>query len=161
MGHKVPLKQLWGSLIPVTRRALGPPATRPSHVLLGWEGAPQKCPLKYPLPFPPNSCWLNAAGLLPLTSSRPGWHLPTRMLAVLPSSPSYPPGSQRPMPTVGLGWGRVTPVPWCQLGGPRPLGPTDKAQDPVLKPSPQEAVHSLGPIQRESKGAMDSLMNSY
>nr|XP_060148787.1 formin-2-like [Globicephala melas] len=52
---------------------------------------------------PPLACWLNAAGLLPLTSSRPGWHLPTRMLAVLPSSPSYPPGSQRPMPTVGLG----------------------------------------------------------
>lgn len=151
MGHKVPLRQFLGSLLPGTRGALGPPDTRPSQVLLGWEGGSQKCPLKYLLPFPPNSCWLNAAGLLPLTSSRPGWHLPTRMLAVLPSSPSYPPGSQRPMPTVGLGWGRVTLLPLCQLGRPRPLGPTDRAQDPVLKLSPQEAVHGLGSTHREPR----------
>lgn len=63
-----------------------------------------------------------------------------------------PPWLPAPMPTVGLGWGRVTPVPWCQLGGPRPLGTTDKARDPVLKPSPQEAVHGLGPIQRVQGG---------
>lgn len=31
-----------------------------------------------------------------------------------------PPCSQCPMPTVGLGWGRVTPVPWCPPGGPGP-----------------------------------------
>lgn len=59
-----------------------------------------------------------------------------------------PPCSQCPMPTVGLGWGRVTPVPWCQPGGPRPLGPTDKAQDPVLKPSHQEAVDGQGHTKR-------------
>lgn len=59
-----------------------------------------------------------------------------------------PPCSQCPMPTVGLGWGRVTPVPWCQPGGPRPLGLTDKAQDPVLKPSRQEAVFVQGRTKR-------------
>lgn len=46
--------------------------------------------LKTALPVTPNSCWLSAAGLLLLTGSRPGWQLPTRMLAVLPASPSYP-----------------------------------------------------------------------
>lgn len=59
-------------------------------------------PLKYPLPLPPNSCWLNATGLLPLTSSRrlaPTWDAGGPALLSL-----LPPGSQRPMPTVGLGW---------------------------------------------------------
>lgn len=118
-------------------------------------------PLKISHSLSPNSCWLNAAGLLPLTSSRPGWHLPTRMLAVLPLLSPPTPWLPAPHANCGPGGGEESPVPWCQLGGPRPLGPTDKAQDPVLKPSPQEAVHSLGPIQREPKGAMDSLMNSY
>lgn len=48
------------------------------------------------------------------------------LLSLLPSC------SQRPMPTVGLGWGRVTPVSWCQSGGSSPPGPTEKAQDTVL-----------------------------
>lgn len=72
-----------------------------------------------------------------------------------------PPCSQCPMPTVGLGWGRVTPVPWCQSGGPRPLGPTDKAQDPVLKPSHQEAVHGPGPHREAGRLGTDSPMSSY
>lgn len=89
MGRKVPLSQLQGSLRPATKVVPKAPRQKNIPVLLG-RGGPQKCPLNSPLPFPPNSCWRRAAGLLPLTSSRPGWHLPTRMLAVLPSSPSHP-----------------------------------------------------------------------
>lgn len=83
-------------------------------------GGPQKCPPKYPFPFPPNSCWLNAAGLLPLTSSRPGWHLPTRMLAVVPSLSPTP---LLPAPHANCG-------PGVGEGHPCALVPARRAQAP-------------------------------
>lgn len=91
-------------------------------------------------------CWPAAPHQLPARLA------PTHQDAGSPALLSLlPPGSQRPMPTVGLGWGRVTLLPLCQLGRPRPLGPTDRAQDPVLKLSPQEAVHGLGSTHREPR----------
>lgn len=120
-----------------------------------WAGGATEMPPKISPPLPPNSCWLNAAGLLPLNQ------LPARLAPTHQDAGSHallsllPPCSQCPMPTVGLGWGRVTPVPWSQPDKPRPLRPIERARDPVLKPSPQEAAHgSHG--HRARLGAADS-----
>lgn len=51
-------------------------------------------------------------------------------------------------------------MPWCQSGGSSPLGPTDKAQDPVLEPSPQEAAHKSGPPRRAQE-TRDSPVSTY
>lgn len=66
------------------------------------------------------------------------------LLSLLPSC------SQRPMPTVGLGWGRVTPASWCQSGGSSPRSYREGPRH-CSEPSPQEAAHKSGPIQRAQK----------
>ncbi|XP_039705810.1 vegetative cell wall protein gp1-like [Pteropus medius] len=108
----------WNEGCPSVPKSLG-------HLKSCWAGGATEMPPKISPPLPPNSCWLDAAGLLPLNQ------LPARLAPAHQDAGSHgllsllPPCSWCPMPTVGLGWGRVTPVPWCQLGRPRPLRPTE------------------------------------
>lgn len=135
----------WSGWYPSVPQTLGHPKSC-------WSGRNHRnAPRNVPSPFPPTAAGSMPLACCPSPAPVPVGTYPPGCWQSCPLS-LLPPCSQCPMPTVGLGWGRVTPVLWCQPGGPRPLGPTDKAQDPVLKPSPPEAAHGPRPVQRQPRG---------
>lgn len=158
MGHEVPLERVslgvshsWNEGCPRVPKSLGHPKSC-------WAGGSTEMPPEMSPPLPPNSCWLNAAGLLPL-NQLPARLAPTHQDAGSPAlRSSCPPAPSAPCQLWALGGGG-SPVPWSQPGRPRPLRPTERAQDPVLKPSPQGAAH--GPRRHRARpGAGDHLESS-
>lgn len=95
-------------------------------------GDHRNAPQNVPSPFPPTAAGSMPLACCPSPAPVPVGTYPPGCWQSCPLS-LLPPLLPAPHANCGPGVGEGHPVPWCQPGGPRPLGPTDKTQDPVLK----------------------------
>lgn len=138
MGHEVPLERVspgvshsWNEGCPRVPKSLGHPKSC-------WAGGSTEMPPEMSPPLPPNSCWLNAAGLLPL-NQLPARLAPAHQDAGSPAlRSSCPPAPSAPCQLWALGGG----------GSPSAVEPARQAQaPPSYRESPRpcsQAVASRG-----------------